>query len=412
MKTITKLFLLASFLCFLTGNAQAPNKFSFQAVVRNSSNQLIANQTVGVKISLISVVMSSENAEFEETHTVTTNANGLFSLKVGEGTLVSGDFISAMSSVASSKKIKCEIDPTGGTNYTIESNEQLLSVPYALKANNATYANNADFATNATNATSATSANSVVGIAGNEGSIPVFGKNNTLGNSTIYNESESGNVGIYNQNPIVALDVAGNGTILARNRVVLGPVGGNPQISPVWAVDNSNYEFRVFKQPDISTPGTTHFAINATGNATMSNNLNVVGDISTNKITAGNNSYIGVDSMIGNNVIIQSGAKIAATESIKIGYSGNQISNILFGTAVIGPRSFPSSYTDVKFQSPMPNTNYVVNLTVEQEGFLRDEFIVHYVQKSINGFGIFVKRLDGDSWSQNLKVDWTVICGK
>jgi hypothetical protein len=142
MKTKTqniarKLFFLISFLYFLSGNAQAPNKFSFQAVVRNTSNQLVTNQSVGVKISLISVVMSSETAEFEETHTVTTNANGLFSLKVGEGTLVSGDFSAAMSSAAQSKKIKCEIDPTGGTNYTIVSNEQLLSVPYALFANTA-----------------------------------------------------------------------------------------------------------------------------------------------------------------------------------------------------------------------------------------------------------------------------------
>ena len=145
-----KLFFLFSFLYFLTGNAQAPNKFSFQAVVRNTSNQLITNQSVGVKISLISVVMGTENAEFEETHTVTTNANGLFSLKVGEGTLISGDFSAAMSSAASSKKIKCEIDPTGGTNYTIVSNEQLLSVPYALKANNATYAWTAETANSAT----------------------------------------------------------------------------------------------------------------------------------------------------------------------------------------------------------------------------------------------------------------------
>jgi microcystin-dependent protein len=146
MKTKTqniarKLFFLFSFLYFLTGNAQSPNKFSFQAVVRNTSNQLVTNQSVGVKISLISVVMGTENAEFEETHTVATNANGLFSLKVGEGTLVSGDFSAAMSSAAQSKKIKCEIDPTGGTNYTIVSNEQLLSVPYALKANTASTAN-------------------------------------------------------------------------------------------------------------------------------------------------------------------------------------------------------------------------------------------------------------------------------
>lgn len=137
MKTISKLSILCSFFFFLNANAQAPNKFSFQAVVRNASNNLITNQSVGVKISLISVVMGTENAEFVETHTVTTNVNGLVSLQIGNGTTLSGDFSTAMSSNAQSKKIKCEIDPTGGTNYTIISNEQLLSVPYALFANTA-----------------------------------------------------------------------------------------------------------------------------------------------------------------------------------------------------------------------------------------------------------------------------------
>jgi hypothetical protein len=288
-----KIFFLFSFLYFLNANAQAPNKFSFQAVVRNSSNQLVANQSVGVKISLISVVMGTENAEFEETHTVTTNANGLFSLKVGEGALVSGDFSAAMSSAAQSIKIKCEIDPTGGTNYTIISNEQLVSVPYALKANNATYANNADFATNATNATTATTATSVTGIHGTEGYVSVFGANNSIGSSILYEDSVAGNMGIYTTTPLADLDVAGNGTILARNRIVLGPVGGNPATEPVWAVDNYNNEFRIFKQPNIYNSGNTYFSIAPTGNVNMTNDLNVSGTTFTNRIIAGANSILG-----------------------------------------------------------------------------------------------------------------------
>jgi microcystin-dependent protein len=141
---IKNIFFIFSLLFCLTANAQAPYRFSFQAVVRNSTNQLIVNQSVGVKISLLSVVMGTENAEFVETHTITTNSNGLFSLKVGDGTLVSGDLATAMSSNASSKKIKCEIDPVGGTNYTIISNEQLVSVPFALKSNTASTASFAD----------------------------------------------------------------------------------------------------------------------------------------------------------------------------------------------------------------------------------------------------------------------------
>jgi hypothetical protein len=184
----------------LLANAQAlpPEKFSYQAIIRNSSNQLLINQNVGIRISILAVVMGSENAEFIETHTATTNQNGLLSIQIGNGKPVTGDLLSAINSNAQSKKIKCEIDPTGGTNYTIISKEQLLSVPYALKANSAYHTNNADFAT------TATTANSVAGIAGTQGYIPVFGTNNGLGNSGIFNDNESGNVGIQNQSPLVA----------------------------------------------------------------------------------------------------------------------------------------------------------------------------------------------------------------
>lgn len=419
MKTNTKIIarkiiFLFSFFYFLNANAQAlpPEKFSFQAVVRNSNNQLIANKNVGVQLSILSVVMGSENTEFIETHTVTTNQNGLFSIQIGNGTIVSGSLLTAVNSNGQSKKIKCEIDPTGGTNYTIVSNEQLLSVPYALKSNAAVYANNADFATTATTASTATSANSVVGIAGNKGFVPVFGDNNALGNSAIINDPESGNVGIHNQNPLVALDIAGNGTILARKRVVLGPVGANPQTNTVWAIDNSNNEFRVFKQPDISTPGTTHFSINPAGNTTVTDLVSLNNIFANGPITGGNNSSLGNATTIGTNSTIQAGATIAATNSLSVGSNGTTISNILFGTATLGSSTYELGEKVVVFSTPLSNTNYVVNLTVNQYGALSDEIIAHYVEKSINGFRIIVRRLDGGSWSQDLKVDWMVIQAK
>ncbi len=62
--------------------AQAPQKFSFQSVIRNSGGQLLANQQVGIKIS---VLQGSENGivVFAERHTPITNANGLASLQIG-----------------------------------------------------------------------------------------------------------------------------------------------------------------------------------------------------------------------------------------------------------------------------------------------------------------------------------------
>lgn len=112
--------------------AQAPQKFSYQTVIRNSGGQLLANQQVGIKIS---VLQGSENGivVFAERHTPTTNANGLASLQIGTGTLLNGSF-SNINWSQGPYFISTETDPNGGTNYTIVSTQQLLSVPYALYA--------------------------------------------------------------------------------------------------------------------------------------------------------------------------------------------------------------------------------------------------------------------------------------
>lgn len=113
---------------------QVPQKFSYQAIIRNSSNALVANQTIGMKIYILqgSAVGS---AVYSETHTPITNANGLVSIEVGSGTVVSGSF-SGIDWSLTSYFIHTEIDPTGGTNYSITATSQLLSVPYALYALN------------------------------------------------------------------------------------------------------------------------------------------------------------------------------------------------------------------------------------------------------------------------------------
>ncbi|HNP06362.1 MAG TPA: FISUMP domain-containing protein [Cyclobacteriaceae bacterium] len=114
--------------------AQAPNKMSYQAVVRNSSDVLITNTTVGMKISILQGAASG-TAVYVETQTPTTNANGLVSIEIGgtNATIVSGDF-TTIDWGADTYFIKTETDPTGGANYTITGTSQLMSVPYALQA--------------------------------------------------------------------------------------------------------------------------------------------------------------------------------------------------------------------------------------------------------------------------------------
>jgi hypothetical protein len=115
--------------------AQAPEKISYQAVVRDGSNNLVASSTVGMRIQLL---QDSEfgDAVYVETQTPTSNANGLVSLEIGEGIVVSGTFAS-IDWANGPYFIKTETDPTGGTSYTISGTSQLLSVPYALHAKTA-----------------------------------------------------------------------------------------------------------------------------------------------------------------------------------------------------------------------------------------------------------------------------------
>lgn len=115
--------------------AQAPNKMSYQAVVRNNSNALVTNQAVSMRISILLTSVSGTPV-YVETQTPTTNANGLASIEIGGGTVVSGNFAS-INWANGPYFIKTETDPVGGTNYTITGTSQLLSVPYALYAANA-----------------------------------------------------------------------------------------------------------------------------------------------------------------------------------------------------------------------------------------------------------------------------------
>ncbi len=115
--------------------AQAPEKMSYQAVVRDASNNLITNQAVGMQISILQGGATG-TAVYVETQTPTTNANGLVSLEIGTGTVVAGDFTS-IDWANDTYFIKTETDPTGGTSYTITGTTQLMSVPYALHAKTA-----------------------------------------------------------------------------------------------------------------------------------------------------------------------------------------------------------------------------------------------------------------------------------
>lgn len=133
-----KIFLILAVVLSTNLSAQAPQKMSYQAVIRNASNNLITNTIIGMRLSIL---QGSEfgAAIYVETQMPTTNTNGLASLEIGNGTVVLGTF-SNIDWANGPYFIKTETDPNGGTAYSITGISQLMSVPYALfSANSINY---------------------------------------------------------------------------------------------------------------------------------------------------------------------------------------------------------------------------------------------------------------------------------
>jgi uncharacterized protein (TIGR02145 family) len=114
--------------------AQVPQKFKYQAIARNDEGRPIVDQTISVKIGILDSP-DSPVPIYEETHTSITNQFGLFMVQIGTGeTSSSFDIIDWTSG---EKWIEIMLDTTGGENFILMGTSQLLTVPYAMFAQNA-----------------------------------------------------------------------------------------------------------------------------------------------------------------------------------------------------------------------------------------------------------------------------------
>ncbi len=119
----------------ITLKAQSPEKISYQALVRDANNTLISNKTIGMQISILQNSVLG-TAVYMEKHNPLSNENGLVTLEIGSGSLLAGSFADIDWSEGP-YFLKTEMDPLGGSNYTVSGVVQLLSVPYALHAKTA-----------------------------------------------------------------------------------------------------------------------------------------------------------------------------------------------------------------------------------------------------------------------------------
>jgi hypothetical protein len=133
MKRIITSLVSMAIALFISGSAsaQSPEKMSYQAVIRNSSDVLLTNTPIGIEIN-IRQGSPSGTIVYTETQTPTTNANGLISIEIGGVGFSSINWANDIYFI----ETKTAIEPPL-TTYTITGTSQLLSVPYALHAKTA-----------------------------------------------------------------------------------------------------------------------------------------------------------------------------------------------------------------------------------------------------------------------------------
>ncbi|MGX9986012.1 hypothetical protein [Soonwooa purpurea] len=203
---LKSMLVLSAFFFVQKLTAQAPELMSYQAVVRNASNALVANQNVGVKVTIVKTSPAGTEV-YKETFSPNpmTNANGLLSFNIGSGTPVAGT-IAGIDWSTGPYFIKTEIDPEGGTSYSLTSTTQLLSVPYALNAK---------------------TAQSVVGVAGTSNLLSKFTSANTLGNSQLSDDGTSMGINTGSLSPNIKLHVNAG----AIGNTIRGTLIGTPPTS-------------------------------------------------------------------------------------------------------------------------------------------------------------------------------------
>ncbi len=135
IQKIIGLFIVAAILSISNLSAQAPLGFNYQGVALTNAGTPVASKKIALKISLIESQQLG-TVRFQEVHNVNTDAYGQFSVIIGNGQIITGK----MSDVLWSQYpyyMKVELDLDGGTSFVFVGTSQLLSVPYALYANNA-----------------------------------------------------------------------------------------------------------------------------------------------------------------------------------------------------------------------------------------------------------------------------------
>ena len=116
----------------IAGHAQSPPGINYQGVARNLDGKPLALKDITIKINILKDGESGP-VEYSERHSLKTNSFGLFTLVIGTGESITGDF-AFISWAMGNKWLRVEMDPEGGSSFQLMGSQQFMSVPYAFYA--------------------------------------------------------------------------------------------------------------------------------------------------------------------------------------------------------------------------------------------------------------------------------------
>jgi hypothetical protein len=112
--------------------AQSPPGINYQGVARDMNGKPLVLKDITIRINIAKGNADGE-IEYAETHSLKTNSFGLFTLVIGAGDVVTGDF-RFISWAVGDKWLRVEMDPDGGSSFQLMGAQQFMSVPYAFYA--------------------------------------------------------------------------------------------------------------------------------------------------------------------------------------------------------------------------------------------------------------------------------------
>lgn len=266
--TLVLFVILQSSFFNLQSQAQAPKKMGYQGGARDAQGNLMVKKDITLRLNIING-LDINTPVYSELQTASTNAFGLFSLKIGEGQVING----SMDEIDWSNGdhfIAVEMDVENNGHFVAMGLSQLLSVPYAFYAEKSGTAKDLENMDNLR----------AIDFSGTFGQTIRHNGTDWVPTSNLY--STANNVGIGTTSPSAKLDINGNLNLSQGNEITFGN-------SRALALDTNRNIMQGYQTGSSLTTGVNNNIIgHQAGKATTTgSNNNIIGYQAGNKNTTG-----------------------------------------------------------------------------------------------------------------------------